>query len=571
MIRKDRTSDNGGGLIVYINESIPHKPVEKYKFPDNFEVIPFEINLRKRKWLILATYCQPTNQSKNAFCEVLNDALAFFYKLYENVIIIGDLNMTVSDPKLEQIMISFSLSNLIKEPTCFKSTTNPSSIDHILTNQKSLFMKSTAIETGISDFHKCVLTILRSKFIKGSPKVISYRKLHDNLSTETIANALENVLESNQIDTYDEFQNTLISIVDKFAPIKKKIVRYNDSPFMTKKLRKAIMHRSRLKNRYLKHPSPLNKLLFKQQRNRCVNLLKSTKKQYYQSLNTKTVNDNRSFWKSIKPSLTKEASNTKITLIEKVTDQNGNEKESIISDDNELANTFNKYFATITKSLNIPSVTPLHGSNPDILIDEIITKYCDHISILKIKENYHHDECFEFSHITEEELANQIKKLDSNKSSPSNDIPPKIVKSCANLIVTPLTKIFNGEVIDCGKFPEQLKSAEVIPIYKKDSKTSKKNYRPISILPVISKIYERIICDQLDVFMSPLLSPYLCGFRKGFNTQHALLRMVESWKRGLDKGKVVGAFLWISLKLLTRLVMIFSLQSLKLMVSPDMF
>ena len=117
-----------------------------------------------------------------------------------------------------------------------------------------------------------------------------------------------------------------------------------------------------------------------------------------------------------------------------------------------------------------------------------------------------------------------------------------MIKSSVNLIKKPLTNIFNHEVIDCCNFPKKLKSAEVVPVFKKDLKTDKKNYRPISLLPVLSKVFERLICQQLDAFMSSHLSPFLCGFRKGFNTQHALLKLVESWKVGLDKGKVVGSF-----------------------------
>ena len=76
--------------------------------------------------------------------------------------------------------------------------------------------------------------------------------------------------------------------------------------------------------------------------------------------------------------------------------------------------------------------------------------------------------------------------------------------------------------------------ADIIPFYKKNDPLDKTNYRPGSVLPVVSKIFERIIQRQINDFIVSFLSPYLCGYRKGFNTQHALLTLVENWRKSLD-------------------------------------
>ena len=85
--------------------------------------------------------------------------------------------------------------------------------------------------------------------------------------------------------------------------------------------------------------------------------------------------------------------------------------------------------------------------------------------------------------------------------------------------------------------------ADLSPIFKKDDSTLVKNYRPVSVLPVLSKIFERIMQNQLSLHIEKYLSPYLCGCRKGFNTQHALISMIEKWKQSLDQKGLAGAIL----------------------------
>ena len=88
-----------------------------------------------------------------------------------------------------------------------------------------------------------------------------------------------------------------------------------------------------------------------------------------------------------------------------------------------------------------------------------------------------------------------------------------------------------------------MKYVEVTPIHKKDDKTDKENYRPISILPNLSKVYDRLMYNQIYPYFDTLFSKFQCGFRKGFNAQHCLLLMIEKWGKTLDKGGETGAVL----------------------------
>ena len=113
---------------------------------------------------------------------------------------------------------------------------------------------------------------------------------------------------------------------------------------------------------------------------------------------------------------------------------------------------------------------------------------------------------------------------------------------------------------EIGCSPDSIKAANVTPIFKKDDPLDKANYRPVSILPLISKVCERLICNQLSEYSESFLSHILCGFRKAHSTQHALFKLLESWQKDLDNGGFVDTrfqFLnmiletcWIGLKLI---------------------
>ena len=112
------------------------------------------------------------------------------------------------------------------------------------------------------------------------------------------------------------------------------------------------------------------------------------------------------------------------------------------------------------------------------------------------------------------------------------------IESCSEV----LTKLFNNTILT-SNFPDKLKVADVSPIFKKDDPQKSKNYRPVSVLPVVSKVFERLLYKQMSLHVEEYLSPYLCGYRKRFSTQQALLSFLERWKNILDKKGYGGAVL----------------------------
>ena len=148
---------------------------------------------------------------------------------------------------------------------------------------------------------------------------------------------------------------------------------------------------------------------------------------------------------------------------------------------------------------------------------------------------------FKFSHANPTEVMKQIDLLDSKKSS-SGNIPTDIRKGTKELICPYLTDCINSAIYDC-KFPDEMKIAELIPVYKNDDSNLKEDYRAISVLLAVSKVYERVLKDQISPYIHEVLSNILSGFRAGYSTQHALIRLLEKWKRCLDSSCLVGTVL----------------------------
>ena len=137
------------------------------------------------------------------------------------------------------------------------------------------------------------------------------------------------------------------------------------------------------------------------------------------------------------------------------------------------------------------------------------------------------EECqFKFHSVSENEVTKVILNLEEKKANLTGDIPAGILKGCVDSYIPIITKILNIS-LERGCFPNQLKLAEVTPVFKKEDELNKENYRPVSVLFHASKIFERIVFNQMNLFFESKFSPQLTGFRKKETTQNALLYMIR--------------------------------------------
>ena len=151
-------------------------------------------------------------------------------------------------------------------------------------------------------------------------------------------------------------------------------------------------------------------------------------------------------------------------------------------------------------------------------IIKAINKYKHQPSILLINSKLSSPESISFNRINNPDMKKEIKVLNIKKTTTFKNKPPKVLKSSAHSCSETLTKLFN-DTMNNSELPDEPKLAEVTATFKKDDPTKSKNYTPVGVLPTVSKVFEGSMHKQTSIFVEKFLSPYMCGYRKGFSTQ----------------------------------------------------
>ena len=237
--RLDITS-NSGGLLFYVKANLPSKLIRFYNFPSEIQCIPIELNISTKKYALLSIY-RPPNQNINFFLDKLSEALDIYSKHYENICIFGDFNATPENNDMINFMSNQCLSNLIKGPTCFKSA-NGSMIDLFLTTNKYLFQKTNSFETGISDHHHLIATVLKTTYERFPPKLQTYQS-YEHSWNGSLKNKFESEAYAIQSGYIGSLKTVIIESLNAVAPY------INNKPRLTSLIKKEIMTRSRLKNK----------------------------------------------------------------------------------------------------------------------------------------------------------------------------------------------------------------------------------------------------------------------------------------------------------------------------------
>ena len=315
----------------------------------------------------------------------------------------------------------------------------------------------------------------------------------------------------------------------------------NNAPFMNREFQKEIYVRSRLRNKYWVEPTTENKVAYQKQRNKCVKIRRKSIKRYMDKISEKGIQTNKSFWNFIKSFMINKGmiASNKITLIE---------EKNVITDEYKISQTFNKHYINIVEKScgKKPNKigTTLGSLNDSDVIDRIIKSYQNHPSALRINNNFGSDFIsFDFQQVKPPEVKRLLKEIDIKKAVGVDTIPPKLIKIGADIIAEPLTKAINC-CLRQGIFPDNAKIASVVPVDKgKPGKYDALSYRPVSILNVFSKIYEKVIKNQLMSYFEKYFSPFISAYRKIYSTQKVLIRLLEEWREKLGKNFVVGAVL----------------------------
>ena len=406
------------------------------------------------------------------------------------------------------------LSNLLKHQTRITETTS-SLIDLIASNNPTAISRCETFHSSIGD-HDMVGCIRKINHLKFSPKVIicrnysSYDATQMNKEFESVN--WQPVYASNDVNiALNYFNHVVKAIFDRHAPTIVKKVRGKPCPWMTPKLRKTMTNRDRILKKARRTKSQRDWSLYKRLRNKCTNQLKYAKSVFQRNLLEQSCNNAKKFWNTIKyifPSKQKPIS---------FNVQRDKEKQ--------LAQKFSTFFANAVRILKEQSI-PLVN---------FVWKYTEKLPL----RTQHR---FKLTYVSIMFVLRELKRLKKNKSSGIDELPPRLLKDCREHIIKPLHHIINLS-IKSKSIPSVWKIAKIIPTHKKGSFDDPENYRPISVLPVLSKILERAIHEQLSIFLEEhnLLTEYQFGYRKKRSTNLAATLLVDNIRKEVDRGNLVGA------------------------------
>ena len=517
IIRRDRNR-SGGGVCIYLRSNINYR-LRADLNNEPFEILSIDIfKPNSVPFNITALYRPPS--CNVGFFSSLEKIVQTLDVESKEFILLGDLNCNYITENydnqlnhLKQISETFQLTQLIKEPTRI-TPLSKTLIDVIFSNDPSRIILTGVAHIGIS-YHSLVYAVRKIAIpTKNTHKYVTTRSFK-NFNAESFISDLKevpwNIL--SHCNTSDEmleiWQELFTSIADVHAPIRSRRVRNKQSPWITSQIRKMIIDRDKLKKRAIITNDINLWVSFKKMRNLVTNKVKEAKSRYYHSQIEKNVSDSRAIWKTANQlSHRKHTSNS--TINELVVN------EVSYTEPSALCEIFNDHFSNIGPKL-AASMTDSEKSF-DFYIKP--TKYS-----------------FNLQPITPEFVSSILIKMPTHKSTGLDNISCRLLKAAAPVICFSLSTIINKS-IESGIFPSCWKNAKVFPLFKANDRTDPNNYRPISVLPVMSKICEKAVYGQLYSYLTEhkLLAKYQSGFRSLHSTVTALLDATNEWYLNMDEG-----------------------------------
>ena len=517
----------GGGISIYISKQFEAKIIKESTITLNYiETLFIEIVKENRKILIASVY-KPNRSDDHLFIEKLSHLLSTNSKNnYHDIILMGDFNFDLLKYEENNItqdflntMNSQSLIPVISKPTRVTDS-SATLIDNIFISNPINFTSGIII-TDISD-HFPIFINLRSVFSRNidDPNIkIEYRLINDNTMKnfhQTVSSIdFTDIINTEDCSTAISQLTDLLDYNYKLCfPIKIKTISYKNfvKPWITKEILSIIKKRH---DYYLLFRKKLiHKKTYTDYRNYVTNEIRNSKRKYYEKAFNEVRNNIKQTWSIInnvlKPKINRRTNIVKKLIINDVT----------FDDPIDISNNFNDFFVNIGKNI----------------AESVDSNFNDHKKYLT-----HIDQpnSFFFKPVTTNEIKDTINSL-KNKSGNINSIPTKILKSISSIICFPLTLIINNSLIT-GSFPDSLKKARVIPIFKEGDKTNINNYRPISILPIMSKIFEKLVYKQLYEYLeqNSFLNNYQYGFRARKSTTQAILNLLQYLYKNIDSGKII--------------------------------
>ena len=525
-LKRNRPVGKGGGEAVYITDKLKFVIREDLEMK-GIECLWLEIILEKAKNFLVGVIYRPPDNSlytNKDFNQDLNLMLSNVNKCSLETIILGDLNVNFlvkNDHKdIKNIFNVQSFDQIIQKPT--RVTENTSSlIDVVFTNQPKQISNQDVFALSLSD-HDCVGCIRKVNNARYEPKTITCRN-YSNYNPANLCNKLEEV---DWFDFYNSrcpnkawqlMKDILYKSFAEEAPFIRKRVKGRYCPWLTADIKIHMNERDQLLRKARRSKREYDWNLYKRKKNFCTSLVKKTKDSYHRNLLLENKNNPAKFWQNIKHVFPNTCSNKDSVYAPSIDGSENNPQAK--------ADSFCKFFANIAENLKIDTY-PLMNF-----------KWSPNAIIPSRTKNV-----FKFNYVSKVFIEKELLMLKSKKSAGIDDLPPRLLKDTAKVISKPLCVLVNLS-LKTGIVPSEWKIPKTSPLHKKEDLTSANNYRPISILPILSKILEKAVHNQLTSYLeeNKLLSSRQFGFRKRHSTELATALLIDDMRKDVDCGKLVGA------------------------------
>ncbi|VEN64491.1 unnamed protein product [Callosobruchus maculatus] len=511
-LRADRGS-RGGGVGAYVRSGLEVKVIEIEDATEKLEQIWFSLKINQINISCGILYRPPASSITDAL-DALNNSLSNIIPISDEVVIMGDLNIDLCKINnytdlFNSTLEAFDLNQVVIEPTrcCGKSS---SLLDVIaLTNIDDLVGPVTHVDLHEVTDHQLTYCSLKINLPRTPPKLISYRdfssfdamKFNSDLRNQNWNTILDVVHIDQKVNV---LVSTILQLFDMHAPMRTVRVTKPKAPWFTDVLKIMKKHRNRLWSKYKKSKCPRDFEQYKTMRNLFTAAVRAEKKG---NINYVQKNKNKKeLWKTLEQMNVYKRKKSKSQL------------PVSISDPEKINNFFIDSVSSIAAQVDTGTI-----------------------------ENYRRNRCcdavFAFQSLTDDDVLSAISRVKSNAAGPDG-VTLEMVKLCSPVIVPFLTHIYN-ESIRSSRFPSEWKRAFVLPLPKVSNPQNESELRPISLLCVLSKIFEKAIYEQVIKFLerNNLITEYQSGFRKGFSTTTAMLNVLDDILEASDREKTTALVL----------------------------
>ena len=525
---------HGGGTAIYIHKSLTFSRIPSLELPGE-EWIWVKIKVNNITFIICSIYLppHPAAQRQEEFIDRLTDSVTRAQLYSPNVLLTGDLNVgnlflpphtyqhsgvTAFDRRVRDMTTTLDLTQLITQPTRIENDTH-NLRDLCFTSNTDLIICSGLLSSFSTLDHFPIFATLSIINDRNDDHNVTEYWDYSNMDADRLTQLLlrtdwNSILSKDIDEAITDFTACIMDAARQCIPTKRTRQRH-DKPWVTSELLKQIRKRERLFNTARKRKTDKQSWArWRTQRNLVTNFNRQLYDEHIKnkvSLLLQHKHDPYKYHKILKDLTGRNKNHTIPTLIQ----QDG----TTATEDTDKAEMFNNHFAAQTR-LDINNIQIAQLQDYRTTTTEPVPTLSD-------------------IDISPGEVLNALNNMDANKSCGSDKLPTKILKLTALLIYEPLTQLFNKSLAS-GKYPTSWKNAKVRPIFKRKGTPSEvNNYRPISLLPCLSKVFGKIIFSHIyqHITESSLLSDRQSGYRPGHNTQLQLTYLTDKLYNSLDKGQ----------------------------------